>query len=967
LERTFCLVYGRSDEAVDSVAPGGALLHTKLFAPTRRVDAVARPQILARLRAGLSCRLIVLAAPAGSGKTALLAEWVQEAQRTTPAPASYAWLSLDEGDNDSPRFWRYVVQALVPLFPGVASAARPLFSGTQPFSGEAAAAIILNLAAARPPSEQFGPAVLVLDDYHLIADPAIHRSVVYLIDRLPPGLRILIASRVDPPLPLARLRARGELLELRADDLRFTPAEAATFLREAMGLPLSDAEVAALEERTEGWAAGLQLAALALREQADPSSFIAAFSGSHRHILDYLLDEVLHRQPPHLVAFMLQTAILDRLCGSLCDAVLGIEHRDLGMEKAAQEGRPAAFATLSAQIEQSSYSELVLEQLERANLLLVPLDAERRWFRYHHLLADVLRHRLQREPAEQRAALHRRAAAWLEQHQMPEPAIEHYLAGSAPDDAARLVVQLDPLRALARGDASQVERWLGVVPDEVIRAYPALSLVRARLLLRARRPVAAIETWLHEAEHSLEAAGEGAGGGVRADIAATRAHLDISEGRHREAAARCAEALGQLAPDDGFGRAALTFMLGNAFNAFDDAAADRVYAEAALLGRAHGNARAAVMSLVNRALLAEQRADLRVAEQLLEQAVALTVGASDQPLPTAQAAYRLLGSVAYERNQLDEAGRRLATAIELARQSEQVFPLAMTLSALALLRQAQADEAGALAALDEARAVAATAGLQQYGQLLEARRAELQLGQGDMAAAAAWVASFDPHADWRVSSHDGRNNLRGLHLAFARVQIGLGAPDTALAVLTQLVELAGAERSPARAVEALVLRALALQSHGDQAAALRELERALQLALPAGSLRVFLDAGPGLLPLLQIHSVALNAQANPVAALVGQLLRAFGDPAAPPIGKPVAVAARPPAQPLQPLEEPLTPRELEVLRRLSEGLSSSEIAERLIVSVNTVKTQLKSVYGKLGAHSRSAALARARALGLLQP
>lgn len=311
------------------------------------------------------------------------------------------------------------------------------------------------------------------------------------------------------------------------------------------------------------------------------------------------------------------------------------------------------------------------------------------------------------------------------------------------------------------------------------------------------------------------------------------------------------EALAQLVPEDGFGRAALTFMLGNALNGFDYAAADQVYAEATLLGRAHGNARAAVMSLVNRALLAEQRADLLAAERLLEQALGLTAGAGGLPLPTAQAAYRLLGSVAYERNRLDEARRHLATAVDLARQGEQSFPLAMALSGMALVRQAQGDGTGALAAIDEAHMVAAAASLHQYGRLLEARRAELRLWQDDLPSAAVWAAAFAPEANWRPASHDGRNNIRALHLAFARVQIGLGAPDAALSVLARLAELAEAEQSPARAVELLALRALALESRGERAAAMGELAQALALATPTGSVRVFLDAGPHIATLLE--------------------------------------------------------------------------------------------------------------------
>ncbi|HMP42161.1 MAG TPA: LuxR C-terminal-related transcriptional regulator, partial [Roseiflexaceae bacterium] len=881
---------------------------------------------------------VFLPAPAGSGKSALLAEWCA----TLPAAVRVGWLTLDPDDNDPQYFWRYLARALAPILPGLDHALRPILRGIHPLSGEAVVAQILNVAAAQQAHPAAAHAILIIDDYHVISDPAIHRALAYLIEHIPSYLCLVIAGRVDPPLPLARLRVRGAVLELRATDLRFTPIETAAFLRDAIGLSLNDTQLALLDERTEGWAAGLQLAALVLRDQPDVAGFLAAFNGSHRHVLDYLLDEVLQQQPQHLVAFMLQTAILDRLCGSLCDAVLGLHDP--------HAGQPATG---------DSYSQLVLDQLERANLLLIPLDTTRHWFRYHHLLRDVLRHRMQREPHEQHLILHRRAAAWFEQHAMTDDAIRHYLAADQPNDAARILLQRDLLRALARGEAAQIDRWLTALPDTIIQHYPLLSLVYARRLMRSRQTVALVETWLHRAEEGL-ANTEPAMPGVRAEIAATRAHLAITAGQYQSAAARCKEALAQLPADDGFGRAILTFMLGNALNEVDAAAAERIYAEATLLGRAHGNARAAVMSLVNRALLREQHADLDTAEQLLQQAVALSGGDAMRPLPTALGAYRLLGVLAYERNRLAEAEEYLARAVDLAQAGTQHTPLVMTLSTLALVRQAQAAPAQAIALIDEAQASAVAAGLIDHVHLLEARRAELQLMQGDQRTPAAWLATYDPQADWRPASHDGRNHQRALHLAYVRISLALGQPEPVFAVLARLAEFAVSESSPARLAEVLVLRATAYQQAGNQAAAHSDLEQACRLILPAGSIRVLRDMGPQLDPLIGRIIAEWQAAGTPrheIARL--RILLANSAAAAPSPHERTALPVP------QLLAEPLTPRELEVLQLLAAGLSSSEIAARLIVSVNTVKTQLKSVYGKLDAHSRSAVLARARTFGLL--
>ena len=450
--------------------PGGAapardvLVATKFHVPP--AGFVPRPRLLTRLAQGIGRGLTVVCTPAGFGKTTLLGDWARRSRRPV------AWLSLDVGDNDPARFWRYVAAALERVRPGVAELAAPLLRGPQPPPLEAVAAAVINELTSLPT----GGITLVVDDYHLIETPAVHASVGFLVERLPPGLRLVLAGRADPPLPLARLRARGQLAELRADDLRFSLAETAAFLREATGLDLPVASVASLQGRTEGWAAGVQLAALSLRGRTDPAGFVASFAGSHRYVLDYLTEEVLARQPEPLVGFLLETSILERLSGPLCDAVTG-----------------------------RTDSQQLLEQTERANLFLVPLDEVRGWWRYHHLFADLLRARLQQQP-ERVAELHRAAAAWHEAHGFADEAVSHTLAAGEIGWAARLVERhVEGL--LRRSEGATLGRWLAALPAESVGSRARLCLAQAVAAVVVGQ-LEAVEPLLEAAEHALATTGE---------------------------------------------------------------------------------------------------------------------------------------------------------------------------------------------------------------------------------------------------------------------------------------------------------------------------------------------------------------------------------------------------------------------------------------------------------------------------
>jgi LuxR family maltose regulon positive regulatory protein len=532
---------------------GLPLLATKLFVPRPRLDLVPRPRLLARLDVGPGMgRCTLLSAPAGAGKTSLLAAWLAQLDR----PA--AWLTLDERDQDTGQVLRYLVAALQTIAPACGRGAMAWLDAPQPPPPEVVVTGLVNDLAALP-----APGLLVLDDYHLIRAPEVHAAVAFLLDHLPPTLHLVIASREDPPLPLPRLRARHQLTELRAADLGFSVAEAAAFLGGGMGLRLAEAQVAALVERTEGWAAGLQLAGLALRDRPDPAAFVTAFAGGHRLVADYLTAEVLDRQPAPTRRFLLATCVLDRLCAPLCDALLA----------------PAA-----------GDSQAVLEELERANLFLVPLDDERVWYRYHHLFADVLRARLARETSpEAVAALHRRASGWFGREGLLPEAIDHALAGGAAEDAATWIEALLPSMFATMSIHRALAAWLAALPEPVVRTRPLLCLAQAWLLIH-RVELEPAAAWIDAAAGALPAA-DGEARSARGAVAATRAYMatvqpDVAP---EHAGAWADRALADLAPDDAAFRGVAGLSLGQAALSLGQLdRAEQAFADAAAAARAAG-------------------------------------------------------------------------------------------------------------------------------------------------------------------------------------------------------------------------------------------------------------------------------------------------------------------------------------------------------------------------------------------
>jgi LuxR family transcriptional regulator, maltose regulon positive regulatory protein len=902
------------------------LLATKLHVPRPRPGFLARPRLLEHLTEGTAHELTLVCAPAGFGKTSLLGDWARRGRQPV------AWLSLDGGDSDPARFWRYVAAALDQLRPGIRQRVEALFQGGQP-PLEAVLTVLINQLVEVP--EQV---VLVLDDYHLVEEPSVHEGLAGLLERLPPQLRLVVASRADPPLPLARLRAGGQLTELREAELRFSFEETVELLRAAVEAELPEAAVAALGERTEGWAAGLQLAALSLRGQTDIGAFVEEFSGSHRYVLDYLTEEVLDRQPQQLRAFLLETSILERLSGPLCAAVTG-----------------------------RADSQQLLEQAERANLFLVPLDEVRGWWRYHHLFADLLRARLHQEQPDRLPGLHRAATAWYEQHGLVDDAVRHAMAAGDATWAARLIEQhFDAM--LWRSEDVTFRRWLESLPAEVVRSRPRLCVVQAIGALLGGR-LEAVEPLVADAERALGATAEepyepSAGravslvANVPAAIAVVRAELACEYGD----AERTLE----------FGQRALTHLtdadhmlrhFAESYLAMADWLGGRlVEAEQALAGPAAEQVSAGVSYLAalyrDLGQVQRDRGHLGAALRTYERTFGIASQAG-QPLPPAGIAHVDIAEVLYERGELDAALDHATQGVALSRQLGWARQLAAGLAIVARIRHAQGDRAGAVTAMREAERVQPSPAVVDLLNPMPALGARLALAQGDVAAAVGWVRTRGLGAEDNPSYPRERE-----YLVLARVLLAQQAPEKALGLLERLHALAAAQGRTGSLIEIQALRALARSASGDQAGALAALAEAVALAAPEGYVRVFVDEGAPMAGLLR-QLLADRRQERPAVAAVprdhlARLVDAFEQadlPVRPPVRTGGVVVAG--------LVEPLSARELEVLRLLAAGAPNRAIAKQLVVTLDTVKRHVSNLFTKLQVANRTQAVARARELGLL--
>jgi LuxR family transcriptional regulator, maltose regulon positive regulatory protein len=902
------------------------LLETKLYVPTPRRDLVARPRLTERLSRGAESKLTLISAPAGFGKTTLLAEWLAAAP---PAERSAAWLSLDPGDNQPTAFWTYLFAALQTVAPGVGASALSLLQSPPPPQIEAVLATLLNELGMVP-----SDIVLVLNDYHVIDAPDVNDAMAFLLEHLPPRVHLVIATRADPALPLARLRARGELVEIRAADLRFSPVEAATYLNHVMGLELAEGDVAALEGRTEGWIAALQLAALSMQGRDDVAGFIAGFAGDDRYIVDYLVEEVLHRQPERVRSFLLETSILTRLTGPLCDAVTG------------QGGGKAT-----------------LEALDRGNLFLVALDDRRQWYRYHQLFADVLQARLQDEQPELAPELHRLACEWFEQHGDRSEAIRHAMAGGNVARAADLVELALPATGQNRQEAT-LRRWLEALPKDLLRVRPVLSNAYAGSLL-VRGEVRGVEERLRDAERWLDATDEAAqrqaarpGSMIVVDEAAFR-RLPGSVAVHRAGqalilgdvagtAVHARRALDLVGEDDHLARGGAAGLLALASWTSGD------------LEGASGWYAAAMASLEMAGHLSDvigcglALADIRLAQgrlgealRIFERGLALATPQSGPVLRGAADMHVGISLILLERDDLAGARLQLLRAGELGDENGLPQNGYRSRVAEARIRQAEGDLDGVLDLLDEA-------GRRYVGDFspdvrpVAALKARLWIAKGMLAEAVDWARERG------LGAADELSYVHELeHLTLARLLLARGTQDRserATRDATELLErlLAAAEDGGRNGsvIEILVMLSLARRLRDDVAGALASLQRAMVLAEPEGYVRVIVDEGPPMEALLKLAARQPN-----VSGYARRLLAA----AAAEGGTPVE----------QSLIEPLSERELEVLRLLDSELDGPDIARELTVSLATVRTHTRNIYAKLGVNSRRAAVRRAAELGLL--
>lgn len=923
------------------------VLQTKLYIPQARLAAlVTRPRLIERLNKGLpvgrSPRVTLISAPAGFGKTTLVSEWLAACER----PA--AWLSLDEGDNEPTRFLVYLVAAVQTIAPTLGAGVLAMLHSPQPPPLEAMLAVLLNEITTLP--DHF---TLVLDDYHMIEAQAVDKALTFVLEHLPPQLHLVIATREDPPLPLARLRARGQLTELRAADLRFTPGEATTFLNGVMGLELAAEEVASLESRTEGWIAGLQLAALSLRGRADVAGFIEAFAGDNRYIVDYLVEEVLQRQPEPIRSFLLQTSILGRLSGPLCNAVrFGYTETPSSSKGTAVTGQ--------------GESNVLLQALERANLFVVPLDDKRQWYRYHHLFAEVLRAHLRAEQADQIPSLHRRASEWYEQNGLAAEAIGHALAAKDFARAAELIERAVPAMRRSRQEATLLG-WFQALPDEVIQCRPVLSVHYAGTLLQSGQ-LEGVEARLREAERWLDpmadrgemvVVDEAEVRGLPGWIAIYHAGVALVRGDVAGTVTYAQRALDLVPEADHLGGGAAAALLGLAYWASGDLeTAYQTYAEGMARVQRAGHLSDALGCAIALADIRLAQGRLREAMSVYERGLKLVTEQGEPALRGAADMCVGMSELHRERDDLNAATQHLLRSKELGEFAGLPQNRYRWCVAMARIRQVQGDLDGALDLLAEAERLYVSDFFPKV-RPVAALKTRVWLTQGRLGEARDWAR------EQSLSAQDDLSYLREFeHITLARVLLARYQSDRtdrsllfeAMGLLERLLLAAEVGGRRGRVIEILVLQALARQMQGDIPAALLPLQQALTLAEPEGYVRIFLDEGP---PMAQLLHEAAGCKIMP--DYTAKLLAAFKAEQQ----RRVVEPPLPTAPAAQPLIEPLSQRELEVLRLFKTELSGPEIAQELVIGLSTLRTHTKRIYSKLNVSSRRAAVNRAEALGLI--
>ena len=915
------------------------ILATKLFIPDIRSELVRRPRLIGKLNDGLQRKLTLISAPAGFGKTTLVSEWVynlrMSASKEDLIVNRIAWLSLDDGDSDPKCFLTYFITALSSI-EGIKTTlgegALNILHSNQPLLIRDALTSLINEFTAIPDR-----IILVLDDYHVIESPPVDSALNFLIENLPLQMHLVITTREDPNLILTRLRARGQMTEIRADELRFTIDETAAFLDEVMSLNLSEANVAALEKRTEGWIAGLQLAALSMQGSNDASGFIDNFTGSHRYIIDYLADEVLQQQAPEVRDFLLQTSILNRMTSSLCCAVTAQEK-----------------------------DRTTLERLDAANLFLIPLDNERRWYRYHHLFVDLLRQRLSQTKQEKIPVLHHRASEWYDQNGFTDEAIEHSLCSMDFIMAMHLIERVAET-VWSRGEDTKLRRWLDGLPVDLVCTKPQLCIFHAWSLFATGQQDAA-ERSLQAAEQVLDSATGCVNKTttkekgqppdldrmkIEGRIAATWAFFAFYRGDVPGMIQYSQRALEYLPEEDLTWRSTATNVLGDACDFKGElVAAYQVRLEALKASKAAGNSYQIIMANLKLAVNLRQQGRLqRVVEICREQFQFANEKGMSQTVIVGWL-LAIWGEALAELNDLDEAIIKAEKGVELTEHGGDMAMLGWSYLCLMRVLFSRKDLAGAEEIIRKMENIAREQDLPSWiTNIMTAWQARIWLAQGKLDVTSQWVGEHGLSSD---------NEITVLHeivyVMFARILIAQGRSEESTILLQRMLEAAGKGGRTTRMIEILMLQALIIQDGGDTTLAMSTFEQALTLAEPGGYIRIFIDECPAIARLLNeliVRKVESDYIIRLRAAFEAEEQKSKEE------------SHLSPAAPVHLLIEPLSPREQEVLRLIAEGLSNQEIGEKLFIALDTVKGHNSRIYGKLGVVNRAQAIIKARSLNIL--
>ncbi len=906
------------------------LLQTKFTIPNTRPSLVVRDRLLQRLDDVYHSKLVLISAPAGFGKTTLIANWGMRIPKLV-------WLSLSKEENDPARFLVYFLAAFKHSGFNV-SLAETAVANTPPdlFMTD----VINDITHSQVPQTRL---IFVLDDYHLIHNRVIHEAITFLLENMPAFMHLIITTRADPPLPLARWRAHGQLLELRQQELRFTPAEAADFLKQTMNLSLTAADVETLNRRTEGWIAGLQMAAVSLQDRTDTTQFVQNFSGSHRYILDYLMEEVLSRQSDEIKQFLLQTAVLERLCAPLCERLM-IE--DLKLKSSDTNLQSSIF---------NHDCQAILDHLDTANLFVIPLDQERRWYRYHRLFADLLRQRLAQTEPELVPLLHQRAATWFAENGYRDEAIHHAIVAKDFDTAAKMIEEVAETM-LMRSEQVTFMHWVGALPEVELAKHPSLSLYYACSLIMEGHAYVEIEMVLQHV-NAEDAPGE---------LALVHSLLAIYHGDGSASIQLAKEAQAQLPPNRTFLRGMATWILGIAYIFHGQLEEGwQAFEQAAQLSQQVGNMTIAVSAWMRMANEAWRQGDLHHAKRIYDQALVLATDEQERPLPIAGETHIGLARTYYEWNDLSTALYHAETGIALAERWRELSSMAGTIW-LARIKQVMGEPQAANEALAHAQQIAIKSEGTQFDDMAVAMtEAYLNLLQRNFEAVEAWCAERQIPDEIDPEALKERDDLIEGHLRkyefiiLARLRLAQNQPDAALTLLLPLQADAQRLKRHDLQIEIQILTALAYQQLNDLAEADRHMQKALALGEKGGFIRIFLDANAGEMVKRQKDKMERQKDEGRRMKSYLQTLLAVFDQSP-------ATSPQSPISNLQsPLVESLSDRELEILTLIAAGLSNREIANELVLSLPTIKWHTSNIYGKLGVHNRTTAVARARELQLL--